>query len=422
MNIIIMSYRISGNDGVSLECKHWKEILRRMGHKVTFLAGELDTAGVLIPELHFQWPNVMDIHDKVIYGKGNYKQVEDKVFDIAGTIEGKLRKFLNGKRKVDLLIVANALSLPMHFPLAVALTRVIEEFSIPTIARDHDFSWERKRYLKSDLYHFFERWFPPNIPLVKHVVINSESQLELKKRRNIDSVIISDSFDFSNKKLLMKDLYLKSFRKDFGIEKDDLVFLQATRIIPRKRIELSMKLIKKLNLPKAILIIAGHSGDEGKEYESHLKKLGDELGIRYKFIGDRVNSKRRIVAVADDANIPSRLKIYTLWDVYNSSDFVVYPTKIEGFGNQFIEAVYFKKPIIVTPYSVYKKDIAPLNFDVIEMSPMITNDVIVKINKVISNKNLRDKITEKNFKIGLDNYSYEATSKKIQSLILSFAK
>ena len=84
---------------MSMECKHWKNILVGMGHKVTLLAGELDVPGILLPELHFQWPHVMELHDKVVYGERNYKQIEEKIFDISGTIEGKIRRVFNSRKK-----------------------------------------------------------------------------------------------------------------------------------------------------------------------------------------------------------------------------------------------------------------------------------------------------------------------------------
>jgi len=399
-----------------LECDHWREILEAMGHKVTFVAGALDRAGILMPELHFQAPSVMDLHDKVVYAKGNYRQIEANIFDIAGTIEGKLRHFFNGRRSVDLLIVANALSLPMHFPLAVALSRVIEELNLPSIARHHDFWWERKKYLKSHLFHFFERWFPPKLSNLKHVVINSIAREELKKRTGIEADVIWDSFDFKNNIKAKKDRYSKNFRNDFEIERDDLVFLQATRIVPRKRVEMSVDFIKKLNNPKSILILAGHTGDEGKEYYKKIYRLVRESKIRFRFIGDRINSRRRLEAVSN-GKFPVRKRIYTLWDCYKNVDFILYPTKIEGFGNQFVESIFFKKPIIMTPYPVYRKDIEPLGFETIIMLQKVTQGVIRKVESIIENPDLAKKMTEKNYELGKKYMSYEWVEKKLKKLI-----
>src|SRR5258706_15662351 len=187
MNITILSYRVSGLDGVSLECVNWKNVLERMGHTVIFVAGELDREGILMPELHFKSPSIAKIHDQVAYNNTDYKKVEHRIFFYAGRIEGKLRAHFRKYGQPDLLVVPNIFSLPMHFPLAVALSRVIEEQQIPTIARHHDFWWERERYNKSHMFEFFKRWFPPKLSTIVHTVINSDAHDELQKRTGIDA-------------------------------------------------------------------------------------------------------------------------------------------------------------------------------------------------------------------------------------------
>lgn len=412
MRIWFVSTRIAGNDGVSLEAVRWRSILTRLGHKVTFVAGELDRSGILIPELHFNNQKVVELHDKVVYGKDHFKKVEAEIFEFAGKIEGKLREAFNG-HKPDMLIIANCLSLPMHFPLAIALTRIIEEFKIPTIARHHDFWWERKRFLKSSCFPFFKRWFPPNSPYIKHVTINSITQKELKDKMGIDSVIIPDTFDYESHR--QKDSYNRSFKKDFGISKDDIVFLQATRIVPRKRIEISIKLVKKLDNPNIVLVVAGKVGDEGREYYEELQKLTSELKVRVIFAGDYIDFTRRTTG--------ERRKIYSLWDAFVNSDFVTYPSQVEGFGNQYIESVYFKKPVIITPYPVYKKDIKPLGFKSIEITENLTVKDLNLVKHYLENeiqlryRNEVQKMTETNFILGKKHFSYEATEAKIQKIL-----
>ena len=56
-------------------------------------------------------------------------------------------------------------------------------------------------------------------------------------------------------KIQKQDNYSRSFKSNFGIGKDETVFLQATRIVPRKRIELSIELVRKLKNPKAVFKI-----------------------------------------------------------------------------------------------------------------------------------------------------------------------
>jgi glycosyltransferase involved in cell wall biosynthesis len=397
----ILSFRVSGNDGVSLEDVRWGTIFRRQGYKVVYVAGELDRNGLVIPDLHFNSPDVYDLHNKVVYGKNSFKQVQKDIYGIAGKIEGQLRDALNGKPP-DLLVVSNVFSLPMHFPLSIALARIIEEHKIPTIARHHDFWWERKRFLRSTMFPFFKKWFPPNIPFIKHTVINSIAQNQLLKRYGIKSEIISDTFDFNLKLNNGLDSYSKNFRTDFGIKKNDRIFLQATRIVPRKRIELSIKLIDQLNDHKNVLVIAGHAGDEGVEYFNQLKELASKTKAKILFIGEYVNSRRKITR--------DGRRIYTLWDAFRNSDIVTYPTELEGFGNQFIEAVYFKKPVVLSPYLVFKKDIKPLGFGYIDIFDK-------KIKEKLENSQKLAGMVEINFKLGKKNYSYEATWEKIKELI-----
>jgi len=408
MNICILGYRVAGLDGVSLECVHWKNILEGMGHKVTFVAGELDREGIVLPDLHFKYSKVAEIHNRVVYGDESFEKVEKSVFTLAGDIEGKLRKLFRSNGKVDLLIVPNVFSLPIHFPLSIALARVIHEFGISTIARHHDFWWERDRYNKSKLFDFYKKWFPPTLPEIKHTVINSVAQHEIKERFGIDAPIISDSFDFTHTPKI--DKYSRSFRKVFGIAEDDIVFLQATRIVPRKRIELSIDLIAKLNDSKAILVVTGTEGDEKAGYLDFLKKHAKEKRTRVKFIGEHINSIRKLSAGK---------RVFTLWDAYVNADFVTYPTELEGFGNQFIESLAFKKPVIVTPYEIYKTDIQPIGFNVIEMGDKVNGKVVNQVSELMQNKDEIKKMVDSNFKLGKKYFSYEATAKKISKLIKS---
>ncbi|EKD90968.1 MAG: glycosyl transferase group 1 [uncultured bacterium] len=406
VNIGYLSFRIAGTDGVSLEAERWKIILERMGHKVTFIAGELDQSGVLIDSLHFTHPEIYKIHEDIITKNIDYKKAEKEIFALSGDIEGELRQVFR-QLHIDKLIISNVFSLPIHFPAAVALERVITEFKIPAISRNHDFWWERERYLKSHCFEFFKRFFPPNNPLITHLTINSIAQQELKQRSGIKSRVISDCFDF-NLKLNQLDAWTKNWRKDFEIAKDDIVFLQATRIVPRKNIELAIELIKKLNDPRIIFVLAGYHGDESGDYLKKIVRLVKEAGIRTKFIGTRIKSER---AVTDEAG-----RFYTLWGCFVNADFITYPSTFEGFGNQFIEAVYFKKPIFVNRYEVYKKDIEPLGFETVAVDNKVTSDTVNRVRELLSSPEEVERIVKKNFEIGKANFSFEATQKKIEKL------
>lgn len=406
MHIGYLHFRIAGTDGVSLEAERWRAILEKMGHRVTFVAGELDREGILIPELHFTHPEIYKIHEMVVNNQVDYLKVEEEIFALAGEIEGKLRQVFR-EQKFDRLIVSNVFSLPIQFPLAVALERAINEFAIPTVARNHDFWWERQRYLISSCFDFFKRFFPPHSPFISHVTINSIAQKELLERTRLYSTVIGDTFDFKadfNK----LDNFSRNWRKDFGISETDIVFLQATRIIPRKNIEASIDLVARLNNPRIVLVLAGYAGDESGNYLEALKDLAKKHRIRMKCIGSRIGGVREV---------KNGTRCYTLWDCFANCDFSTYPSTFEGFGNQFIEAVFFKVPVFVNRYGVYKADIEPLGFETVAISDgKVTDTAVKQVQKLLENPGKIKEIVEKNFRIAEENFSYEATAKKLKKL------
>ncbi len=406
MHIGYLSFRIAGTDGVSLEAERWKIMLERMGHEVTMIAGELDRQGLLVPDISFTEPQIYDIHEQAIYHHAEFSKLKPTINKLAKKIKKELEEIFQ-KFEFDHLIVANVLSLPFHFALTVALERIIKQYKIPVTSRNHDFWWERERYLKPSWIPFFEQHFPPPVnPLIKHVVINSIAQKELKKRTGLESLVIGDSFDFTNNSD-QPDCYSKHWRKDFKIKPDDIIFLQATRIVPRKKIELAVELVKRLNHPRSILVIASYAGDEGLEYQAYLKYLIKRAQIRALFIDERVGPRREI---------KKGKRIYTLWDCFANCDFVTYPSEFEGFGNQFIEAANFKKPIFVNRYEVYKADLEPLGFKTAAIDGQVTDKAVAEVEKILNNPKLRKQIVDTNYRIAKQHFSFEATQKKLAQL------
>lgn len=405
MKIGFISLRIAGNDGVSLEAERWAAVLERMGHQIVFIAGELDRRGILLPELHFNNPATVRIYEKVVYSHGTFEEIEKEIFSQAGPLEGQLREIIR-KEEINQLIVANIFSLPMHLPLTVALARLIEEKQIPTVARHHDFWWERERFNNSTMFQFFAKYFPPENSKIKNVTINSIAQKKLMTKKKISSSIISDSFDFKSN-LNRLDNFSKSWRNDFQIKEDEIVFLQATRIIPRKQIEFSLELTKRLGDPRVVLVLAGTADDEGYKYEEKIKRIIKKEKIRAKFIGKRINSFRKI---------KDGKKIYTLWDCFVNADFITYFSQVEGFGNQFVEGVYFKKPIFVNRYPVFKADIEPLGFKVVSIDGKITEKTVIEVKNLLDNPEEVKKIVDRNFELGEKHFSYQALREKLKKL------
>jgi hypothetical protein len=115
---------------------------------------------------------------------------------------------------------------------------------------------------------------------------------------------------------------------------------------------------------KATLVISHASGDEGYEYQQRVNDYADLLKVKTLFVQHIIDEKR---GMTEDGR-----KIYTLYDIYPHADLVTYPSIFEGFGNAFLETIYFRKPILVNNYTIYSHDIKPKGFDVIEMYNFIS--------------------------------------------------
>ena len=106
-------------------------------------------------------------------------------------------------------------------------------------------------------------------------------------------------------------------------------------------------------------------------------------------------------------------KVYTLYDLYPHADLVTYPSYYEGFGNAFLEAIYFRKPVVVNTYAVYARDIAPLGFKTIEMSQVLSNQAVQQTREILSNQPLRREWAETNYSLGLKYFSYSVARRKL---------
>jgi glycosyltransferase involved in cell wall biosynthesis len=79
---------------------------------------------------------------------------------------------------------------------------------------------------------------------------------------------------------------------------------------------------------------------------------------------------------------------FSLWEVYQAADFITYPSLYEGFGNAFLEAIYFNKPILVNRYKIFVHDIEPKGFELVTMDGVLTGDVVKKIQKIVQDNSL----------------------------------
>ena len=408
-----ISTRFAGLDGVSLETGKWADMLTSKGCSVYFMAGMLDTdpaISYLAPKAFFGHEEIVEVQNAIFVEKKRTSEVSKRIQELKEELKAEIQKF-HEKFGFEILVVQNALAIPVNIPLGLAITEFIIETEIPTIAHHHDFFWERERFYTPLAIDYLRAAFPPVHPKIQHVVINSIAGQKFGSYTGSPWTLIPNVVDF---KVLPPEIddYNCDFRKEIGIDEDSLLVLQPTRVISRKGIETAAELVKRLDHPKALLVISHKAGDEGQDYLMRIEEFVKLIGVDLKIIADRIGLERGF-----DEN---GKKIYTLWDVYQHADLVTYPSAYEGYGNAFVEAIYFRKPIVMNRYSIFVADIEPKGFEVISFDNYITQQTINKINDLLKNPERIAQMAENNYMLGWRYLSFEMLEEKIEQLLINY--
>lgn len=401
-----ISTRFHGTDGVTLEARKWAQLFSEMGHSCFWMAGLLDAppeSSHVAPLAFFLHPEVQDVQAHLFGTSVRSRETTRRIQDLKERLKDELYRFIE-RFRLDVLIPENIQAIPMHVPLGLAMSEVMAETGLPTIAHHHDFTWERERFVVSAVNDYLRAAFPGSLPRTEHVVINSMAQKELARRCSLPSSIIPNVFDFETPPPGVDD-YNADFRREIGLQDDDVLILQPTRVVMRKGIEHAIDLTRRLDTPRAKLVISHTAGDEGDGYVQMLRERIAEARIDVRFIADRVGEHRGVNAEGK--------KCYTLADVYPHADLVTYPSHYEGFGNAFLEAIYFRKPILVNAYAVFTRDINPLGFKTLGMSQMVTNDVVARTRALLADKVQQQEWAAINFDLGLKHFSYAVARRKL---------
>lgn len=412
-NVGFISTRFAGTDGVSLEAAKWAQILWDRKHVSYWFGGELDrdlNVSMRVPEAFFDHDEVRWINQHVFGVKHRSSEISGHIHAMRNYLKGRLYEFVE-KFSIDVIIPQNVLSIPMHIPLGLAVTELVAETGIPTIAHHHDFAWERLRFSLNAVQDFLQMAFPPKLPSIQHVVISSLAQEDLALRTGISATVIPNVLDFENPP--EADLeYGKSFRREIGLKEDDVLILQPTRIVQRKGIEHAIELVSQLEDPKYKLVISHEAGDEGYDYANFLTDQARDHDVDLRLISCHIGETRRVNEVGE--------KIYTLWDVYPHADLVTYTSLYEGFGNAFLEAVYFRKPILINRYEVFVRDIEPQGFDLLVMDGFVSDRVVNQVREVLESSERGKRMVNLNYEVATRHYSYSVLRKRLVFLMANF--
>ena len=198
-NVAVVSFRLGGTDGVSIESAKWCAALTDLGHRVTTVAGE-GPVDRLLPglALHATTPPTLD-------------------------------EFGDALDDADLVLVENLASLPLNVAARDQLYRVLE--GRPALFHHHDLAWQRP--------HLAHLEGPRDAPTWHHVTINELSRRELAAR-GISATTIYNSFDCAPA-LGRRD----ETRARLGVGDERLVVL-PTRALARKNLPGAITLSRDL--------------------------------------------------------------------------------------------------------------------------------------------------------------------------------
>jgi len=313
----MVSFRLGGPDGVSVQAATWGRALEHLGYSVRRVAGELSDGArpgdVVVPGLA--------VAAEAAPGPAGQRPATPE-----GPSPDELRAALDGSAVV---VVENMLSLPLHLEAARVLTAVLADLPADTriLLHHHDFAWQRPETTEiTEL--------PPRLPRAVHVTINDFSRRELADR-GIEAVTVRNAFD-----LAAPPARRTETRAALGLGPDEVLVLQPTRAIARKNIPAALKLCEGLaaRLPNPV-----HYWLPGPAEDGYAATLAEVLATAMVPV---VRTHPAAIGFAMD-------------DAYAACDLVVFPsTGGEGFGQPVIESVCAGRPLAVLRYPALEEILA----------------------------------------------------------------
>ncbi len=293
----MVSFRLGGTDGVSVEAAKWDRALRQLGHTVTTVAGD-GPVDHLLPGLAIDAPEPPD------------------AAAVAAALAGS-----------DVVVVENLCSLPLNPAAAAVVAGCLR--GRPAVLHHHDLPWQRP--------HLADRPPPPDDPAWRHVTINRLSQRQLAER-GIEAVTVYNAFDTQPVPGRRAET-----RAALGLADGDRLVLQPTRALDRKNVGGGLAVAEAAGATYWLL------GPAEDGYGPELDRLlaGARCPVRH----GPLTEKELPGAGLPGAGVPAA----TVTDAYAACDVVTLPSSWEGFGNPTVESAVHRRPLAVGWYPVARE-------------------------------------------------------------------
>ncbi|MDQ3944993.1 MAG: hypothetical protein M3357_07580 [Actinomycetota bacterium] len=328
--VALVSFRLGGPDGVSVQAATWGRALERLGYRVRRVAGDVaDGPGpgdVVIPGL--------GVTAEAAPGADGQRP--------AGVGPPHPEVILEALAGCSVVVVENLLSLPLNLAaahaLSAALGRLLRDGPARVMLHHHDLAWQRPETAHVTV-------LPPRLPGALHVTINDFSRAELAQR-GFEAVTVRNAFDLD-----APPGRREATRSALGAGPGDLVVLQPTRAIARKNIPAALALAEGLaerrrNPAGAVIYWLPGPAEDG--YAPVLERM--VAGARIPVVLTRPGDLRLAGAPGPQP---------TMADAYAACDLVVFPsTGGEGFGQPVIESVWARRPLAVARYPALEEILA----------------------------------------------------------------
>jgi len=151
------------------------------------------------------------------------------------------------------------------------------------------------------------------------------------------------------------------------------------------------------------------AGDEGLSYSEEIRELAQDEGVKLILFGGRVADRRQLNEEGH--------KIYVLKDLYPHADLVTFPSLYEGFGNALLEAIYFRKPLVIGNYSVYSRDIASKGISLPTIEGFIDRELVAETRRVLEDPDHRERLVEHSYRIEQRYFSYRVLRDSLRLII-----